>query len=98
MRSVFRYRKALGPPSGQAVDLAREAEFDGIDDAAFARPVGSRNREGAPAEVDVELADAPHFLYVSGLELDHFRSPPAGREKIRTKSSTFGFLPLDSRI
>jgi hypothetical protein len=52
----------LGSPAGQASDLSGKSELDRVNDAALARSVRTRDREGFLPEVDVKLPDAQHFL------------------------------------
>src|ERR1039458_1024600 len=90
-------REPLRPPAGKTTDLPREAEFDSVDYTALARSVWAGDCECSPLKVDVEFTNAPHFLDMDGVELNHFRSPPAGSVKILSKSSTFIFLLIEHK-
>ena len=41
VRTMFRDGKAFGSGSGEATDLSCQCEFDGVDDAALSRSVGT---------------------------------------------------------
>ena len=86
------------PSAREASDVASEPEFDRVDDAALAGSIRTRNREVLLSKVDIEFPDASHFLDVGRFELYHLSSPPAGSEKIFTRSSAFSFLVSASKV
>src|SRR5204863_217458 len=92
MWAVFGHGKALGAPPGQPPNIPGQPELDRVDHAALARAVRPGDRERALLKIDIELPDAPDFFDMRVFELDHLTSPPAGSEKIVTKSSTFGLF------
>lgn len=93
MRAVLGDRQRLGARAGQAADAAGQSEFDSVDNAAFAGPVGAGDGERLLIESDVEVADAAHLLNMRVLKAYHVKSLPAGAAKTFTSSSTLIFLP-----
>jgi len=63
--------ESRGALARQARHVARQAEFDGIDDTAFARAVGTAYPEVLPGEVDVKVANAAKIFDMEGLDSDH---------------------------
>src|ERR1700679_3154962 len=92
MWTMFGNRETLCSPAGETTDLTGKRKFNRVDHAALAGAIRARNGERGSQKIDIEVLDSPHFLDMSGLDLDHLTSPLSGRVKIFTKSSALGFF------
>src|ERR1700756_3382490 len=80
--SVLLQRDIAGALSRQARDIAREAEFECINDSALASSVASADREILSGKLHGELANTAKFVDFHTEDLDHVPEPSVSSGRI----------------